>query len=327
MKNLFITIMLAVAMAIFAIFGCAAQEHVARSYNKFVTVIDEDYTTMNKVIDYHDLNSGELMGQCSVKQFKLPHSKGNIIKDLTRAMSQDSEKAYHSASGRAGAQDVTYAIAYGTGKNDFELIGADNDLDFMVVCFKDKQRSDFRTSYAIEWRQDDDGYYKGKVYKIFGKKPDDYHPSKTFGLKGDYKNGLTLNVDSLINLKNLNALGGISSELETLGDRLGNAYNFKIYSRSNNEISKNDNSTWLTSFAMYSNKFKEKVKQSPSKGAAYATELLQMCKHADGVLTESEKKLCVKSLKECQKCCKDTFVIGLLDEAINWLNGKNRNKK
>lgn len=322
MKNLFITIIMAAAMAILAIFGCAAQEQVAKAYNKFDEILEKDYTTMSKSIDYRDLSSGEIAGKCTVKQFKIPENRGGLIKDLIRAMSQDSKNAYHSASGKAGAKDVTYAIAYGTGKTDFELIGADEDFDFMVVCFKDKRRSDFRTSYAIEWKQDNNGYYKGKIYKIFGKKPDDYKSTKTFGLKGNYENGFTLNVDSLIDLKSLNALSGISSELETLGDRLGNAYNIKVYSRSNNN--KNDNTTWLTTFAMYTNKFKEKVKQSPSKGAAYATELLEMCKQADGVITESEKKLCVKSLKECQKCCKDTFVIGLLEEAINWLNGKNK---
>ena len=76
---------------------------------------------------------------------------------------------------------------------------------------------------------------------------------------------------------------------------------------------------------MYCNKFKDKVKQSPTKGATYATEILEMCKQANGVITDSEKKLCVKSLKECQRCSDDTFVTGLLDEAINWLSGKYKN--
>ena len=328
MKNLFITIAMVAAMAILAIFGCAAQEHVAQAYNKFSRALDKDYTIMSKSINYHNPGSGDVTGECIVKQFILPGNKFALIKDLTRAMAQDSENAYHSAAGKAGSKGVTYAIAYGTGKNDFELIGADNDMDFMVVCFKDKQQSDFRTSYAIEWRQDNDDCYTGKIYKIYGKKPDEvmntnsHRPTILYGSNGN--SNFTLNVDSLIDLSSLKKLKNVSPQLEMLGEQLGNGMALKVLSQTNDAVN-NDNTTWLTTFAMYCNKFKEKVKQSPNKGAAYATELLTMCKHADGVITESEKKLCIKNLKECQKCSNDTFVVGLLDEAINWLNGKNKN--
>ena len=324
MRNLFITIAMAVAMAMLAIFGCAAQEHVAQAYNKFSRALDRDYTIMSKSINYHNPGSGDVTGECIVMQFMLPSNKAALIKGLTHAMAQDSENAYHSAAGKAGSKGVTYAIAYGTGKNDFELIGADNNMDFMVVCFKDKQQSDYRTSYAIEWRLDDDDFYTGKIYKIYGKKPDEYQLKTTSKLKDNYNNGFSLKVDSLIDLNDLKVLEGVSPQLEMLGQQLGNGMALKVLTRTNDALN-NDDATWLTTFAMYCNKFKEKVKQSPSKGAAYATELLTMCKRADGVINQSEKKLCVKSLKECQKCCNDTFVNGLLDEAINWLNGKNKN--
>ena len=150
MRQLFITIALAAIMAILAAVGCAAQDNVASAYNKFSQCVDGEFTTMSKVINYRDIDSGEIIGECEVKQFKLPAGKGNYIKNLTRAMAHDSDNAYHSASGKAGNKGVTYAIAYGTGKNDFELIGADNDMDFMVVCFKDKLHSDNRISYAVE---------------------------------------------------------------------------------------------------------------------------------------------------------------------------------
>ncbi len=323
MKNLIIPFLVAAAMAVFAVLGCAAQDRVAEAYNNFSQALDKDYTTMSKIINYHDSGSGDVTGECIVKQFRLPGNKAALIKDLTRAMAQDSENAYHSAAGKAGSNGVTYAIAYGTGKNDFELIGADDKMDFMVVCFKDKQQSDFRTSYAIEWRQDDDNFYMGKLYKIYGKKPDEYQSRTSSILKGEFKNGFSLKVDSLIDLNSLKVLEGVSPQLEMLGQRLGNGLTLKVLSQAN-DVGNNDNATWLTTFAMYCNKFKEKVKQSPNKGVAYASELLKICKQADGVITEGEKKLCVKSLKECQKCSNDNFVVGLLEEAINWLNGKNK---
>lgn len=331
MKNLFITIMMAAVMAIFAIFSCTAQDQVAKVYDKFSNELSNGYTTMNKHIDYRDQNSGEITGVCVVNEFSLPSKKGYLIKDLTRAMTQDSENAYHSASGKAGSKGVTYAIAYGTGKNDFELIGADNDMNFMVVCFKDKRQSNFRTSYAIEWKQDDDENYTGKIYKIYGKKPQDIMSNSNHKSAVIYSSigdeGFTLNIDSLINMNGLNSLESLKDlpgQLEELKERLGNGYSLKYYSNPKREDSNMDNSTWLTTFAMYCNKFKEKAKDSPNKGYVYATELLKMCKQADGVITGGEKKLCVKSLKECQKCTNDTFVTGLLEEAINWLNGKNK---
>ena len=205
MKNLFITIVMAAAMAILAIFGCSAQDLVARAYDKFSNELSNGYTIMSKHIDYRDKNSGEVTGVCAVNEFYLPGKKGNLIKDLTRAMTQDGENAYHSASGKAGSKGVTYAIAYGTGKNEFELIGANSDMNFMVVCFKDKRQSDFRFSYAIEWRQDNDGSYTGKIYKIYGKKPDEvmntssHRPTILYSSNGN--SNFTLNVDSLIDLK------------------------------------------------------------------------------------------------------------------------------
>ena len=320
MKKTLITIMLAA----FAIMGCAAQDNVNKAFNNFTQEIGKgkNIYTMCKSIDYRDPESGETTGVCLVNEFRITSRDKHLITDLTQAMTKDSGKAYHSASGKAGSEGVTYAIAYGTGKNDFELVGVDNDMNFMIVCFKDKRQVDFRTSYAIEWKQDNDGCYIGKIYKIFGKKPDDYQSSKTRRIKSDNRN-FTLNIDSIINVKS-NTLEQFS-QLEMLGDNTGNFYNLKVLSRGYDDNGTNDNTTWLTTFAMYCDKFKEKVKQKPSKGAVYATELLQMCKRADGVITDSEKKLCIKSLKECQKCSNDTFVTGLLDEAINWLNGKNRN--
>lgn len=323
MKHLFITIVMAAAMAFLAIFGCVAQERVAQAYTKLANAIEKDFTVMDKNIEYHDINSGEVTGVCIVKQFSMPVKKEALIKDFTRAMSQESDNAYHIASGKAGSSGVTYAIAYGTGKNDFELVGADNSMNFMVVCYKDKSLADFRTSYAIEWKHDDDNRLTGKVYKIFGKKPGDYQSSKMLSYKDNKINGFDFNIDSLIDLKSMNELG---AKLKVLGNKLGNGYSVKIYSNDDSDLESetNGNVAWLTEFAMLCNKFKEKAKQSTSKGTVYAAELLKMCKNANGVITEGEKKLCIKSLKECQKATSDTFVTGLLDEAINWLTGKNK---
>jgi len=336
MKNLFISFLMAALMALFAIFGCAAQEHVTKAYNDFTQAIEDDHSlsTMNKTINYRDKSNGEITGMCIVNQFSVPSSKSQLVTNLKRAMTQDSGNAYHSASGTAGSSGVTYAIAYGFGKNDFELIGADSNMNFMVTCFKDNKRVNYRTSFAIEWMEDRNGNYSGKLFKIYGIKPSDNMSSKM--LMSNENNSLVLNIDSIIDVA-----GGMTSieSLQRLQDlkgadgfkSLGNGYSLKVYSNSGSNMfpfddddNDDDATQWLTDFGLYCSKFKEKVKQSTSKGAVYATELLKLCKQANGVLNESEKKLCIKSLKECQKCTSDTFVNGLLEESINWLNGKNK---
>jgi len=323
MKNLFISYLAAAVMTFLAIFTCNAQDNVERQFQRFENMVknDNSIVTSSKKVSYRDDKTGIITGNCAVCEFRL-NADISIVKDITKAMQQDEGQAYHSASNTAGNQGVTYAIAYGSGKNDYELIGVDKNMNFKVVCFKDKNHDEYRTSYAIEWKQNDNGNYIGKLFKIYGMKP-----SKMINYNDKEIN--VFNIDTLINLGSLKKLDALK-DLENLNIKgLGNDknYNFKIYSNNgyrgftlNNDD--DESSQWLTDFGLYCNKFKEKVQQSPTKGAVYATEILKLCKRANGVLTSGEKKLCIKSLKECQKCTDDTFVNGLLDEAINWLNGK-----
>ena len=306
-------------MAILAVMRCAAQEHVANAYSKFTKAIDDDFVTMNKNIDYRDSSSGELTGECIVKQFKLPSNKSGLIRDLTRAMSQDSEKAYHSAMGKAGSNGVTYAIAYGTGKNDYQLIGVDPSYNFKVGCFKNKDHNDYRTSYAIEWKQDDDGYYTGKLCKIYGMKPDKM-------ISNNDKEISVYKIDTLINMSINKGLEASLKQLKGLNNK-----NIKVYSSDLNGMNNlqwplddeiDEASDWLSDFGIYYNEFKEKAKGSVSKGVVYATELLNICKRAGNLLNKDERKLCIETLKECKSYCKDKYVNGLLDQAINHLSGK-----
>lgn len=302
-----------------------AQEHVIEAFAQFSDAIATDHNmiTMSKNVNYRDKGSGVITGSCSVVEFELDNHEFQYIRNIISAMDEDRNEAYHNASGVAGSQGVTYAIAYGSGEHDYELIGVDNSMNYNIYCFKDAKKEDYRTSYAVEWKQDTDGNFIGKVYCIYGEKPGEAQPGKRKGkvftfnsndlsALGDLNN-YSLNIDSLI---------GTSTDfkkLKAIGKGLNGSYSYS-FSTSSSGKHHDDNASWLTDFGMLCNSFKEKVKNSPKRGAVYATELLKLCKKADDAeLTETEKKLCIKSLKQLQKLTDDTFVIGLLDEAISYL--------
>lgn len=318
------TAVIGIMMALGA--GAHAQEHVVEAFAEFSSAIATEHNmiTMSKNVNYRDKATGSKTGSCSVVEFHLDSHEFQFIRNIINAMDEDRNEAYHNASGQAGSQGVTYAIAYGPGEHDYELIGADNTMNFKVYCFKDPKQEDYRTSYAVEWKQDTDGNFIGKVYCIYGEKPGEAQPGKRKGkvftfnsddlsALGDLNN-YSLNIDSLI---------GTSTDfkkLKAIGKGLNGSYSYS-FSTSSSGKHHDDNASWLTDFGMLCNSFKEKVKNSPKRGAVYATELLKLCKKADDAeLTETEKKLCIKSLKQLQKLTDDEFVKGLLDEAITYID-------
>lgn len=322
-----------------------AQEHLIQAFAKFSDAIVDDNSliTMNKTVNYRDKASGQISGSCSVAEFVLDSHEFQFIQNIIDAMDKDASQAYHSASATAGNEGVTYAIAYGDNENDYELIGADNTMNFKIYCNKDPASQDFRTSYAVEWKPTGDGYYVGKIYRIYGRRPDTSKPAKkkkttriygfnsddlddlnfpfnesdmgSFPFKDFEMNGFTLKVDSLIDLNQFSRL----KSLKLWKDTTFNGNNNISFSL-NTGNDKSDGAQWLSDFGMLYDKYKEKVKISPRKGMVYATELLKLCKNVDDAhLGDGEKKLCVKCLKELQKLVDDTFITGIFDEAIKLL--------
>ena len=188
------TAVIGIMMALGA--GARAQEHVVEAFAEFSSAIATEHNmiTMSKNVNYRDKASGTKTGSCSVVEFHLDSHEFQFIRNIIDAMDQDRNEAYHNASGQAGSQGVTYAIAYGPGEHDYELIGADNTMNFKVYCFKDPKQEDYRTSYAVEWKQEQDNYYVGKVYCIYGMKPGEAQPAKrqgrVFTLSSDGLSGL-----------------------------------------------------------------------------------------------------------------------------------------
>ena len=121
--------------------------------------------------------------------------------------------------------------------------------------------------------------------------------------------------DALKGLKGLKGLEGLESlgsldGLEELKDRI-------IVLSNDDKDEPADDVEWLTSFNHYRNAFKRAAAKESSTMASYATSILKLCKNAKKVhLSDGELNLCRKSIKEMQKMTKDSFVKGLLDEAI-----------
>lgn len=294
---------------------------------------------------------GQLTGSLEIYEFTTNSNDDRlVIEDLIEAFESDSEDAYNYVSHKAGDTQQRYAIYYDP--ENSETIGRDKDDNYVMlsVMDSDDDTNTYRYCYAMEWRSTDDGNLTGRVMKTYAPKPNKSH--KTFVWhQGDRKLGsidfmqddgknYTLDLDSVAQASGLSRLLGdsIMVSIKALGlDSLGNVLDEALSGLENLGdleglqdlkdriivLSDDDNDEpaddveWLTSFNHYRNAFKRAAAKQSSTMASYATSILKLCKNAKKVhLTDGELNLCRKSIKEMQKMTKDTFVKGLLDEAI-----------
>ena len=266
-------------------------------------------------------SAGLISGRCEIYRLDIPLSESHIMDELLNAFDDDQYNSYYQLRESGGSQSRrSTALTYGT-DGESVLIGDDNDQNYRVICFLDKKRENFRYGYAIEWNETDDNRIRGRL-------------TCTYGLRPNGKQTLSSRVGSI---KDLSELGEIIPEtMKTIKvftkdkiDKLGNLEGLKdlgdylgILVEDDDESTEvtTDDVQWLTTFNHYRNAFNRAIDRKSSTAASYATNILKLCKNADKVkLSANEKKLCIKSIKEMRQRTKDSFLQGLLDEAIDLL--------
>lgn len=330
-------IVLMTVMAVMAV-TAMAQTNVVRAYD----ALKRSSCAMIERTN-NSQSDGKCDGQLEVCRFStIDASSRRMVENLLNAFESDSEDAYSYVHHQAGDERQRYSIYYDPSNS--EVVGNDKSMNYKLlsVMDSDDDSGTMRYCYAVEWKRDDDGNLSGRALKTYAPKP---HSSNKLFAKRD-GGPLTINIggdttimvdlDSLIDLSGLGKIEDLKDlkelkGLEKLKELDGLAILGKLGSLEGLEELKDriivlsgddkdkpaDDVEWLTSFNHYRNAFKRACERESSTAASYATSILKLCKNVrQANLTDGELNLCRKSLKEMQKMTKDSFVKGLLDEAI-----------
>ena len=240
-------------------------------------------------------------------------SDNSVVNDMIRAFDADRAQAYSFVRHDAGDDKLSYAVYYN--EDDTELIGRDKHDNYLLLSTLDPEdESDsYRYCYVMEWKDDNSGGTAGRIIKTYAPKPRASRLKLNQLLPGISANDLDGLADSLgILLKELPSLDSLK-RLGTVGE-LQRLFGDGDYDEPGDDVE------WLTAFNHYRNAFKRAAERGSSSATSYATSILKLCKRAGAVhLSDSERSLCRKTLKELQKSTRDKFDRGLLDEAINLL--------
>ena len=284
---------------------------------------------------------GQMCGQLQIYHFTSPLA----LNELLNAFEQDTGNAYYSLHEEAGNSNRrSTALTYGT-DGESVLVGSDENTNYRVLCFLDPEREDFRTGYVVEWTKIACDSVEGRVISTYGKRPSSSKRStkaRVFTL-GDLGalDSLRFDDEDLQVLRKLGpAVKGVMGDIAGAGadviealkssgidlegitdpETLKGIGEVVVGTAEDPDTEFTDDVSWLTAFNHYRNAFNRAAKRQSSSASAYATSLLKLCKQAHRVgLTNNEKKLCVKSIKEMRKATHDTFIQGLLDEAATHL--------
>lgn len=321
-------------MAVMAV-TAMAQTHVVRAYEALKQSSCASIERSN-----NSQSQGRCNGQLEICRFETTNtSSRRLVENLLDAFETDSEDAYSYVNHRAGDERQRYSIYYDP--NNSEVVGNDKSMNYKLlsVMDPDDDGDTMRYCYVVEWQEDDDGNLSGRALKTYAPKPRSSNKlfakrdggPLTINIGGDTT--IMVDLDSLIDMSGLGKIKELKGleklkeldGLEILG-KLGTLEGLEelkdriIVLSGDDKDDPADDVEWLTSFNHYRNAFKRACERESSTAVSYATSILKLCKNAkQAKLTEGELNLCRKSLKEMKKMTKDSFVKGLLDEAIKTL--------
>lgn len=294
--------------------GIHAQKNINNAIDDFVNNKNyEEYIKKEVTMEQNGLTD---KSYCYAYTFEIPANKSKALNRIYEAFNKDASNAYNLAKRSSGiSNEELLRIGYGRDLDKSIVFGKHIDHNYEVMLFRDSNDSLYRYVYAIVWKEKvkEDKVW-GIIYKVYGKDPKKVN--STFTRTIIKSNG------EIITINNKNGQI-ITHQSEPLSS------NNKVYTNNPNVIiSTGDtpiktNMDFLRRFGNLRVAYYAVQDEGGTNKLTICTgivnKILELCKSSGNLLSESEKTVCIDSMKEIQKHCKDNYLKALLNEAINEL--------
>lgn len=295
--------------------GIHAQKNINNAIDDFVN--NKNYEEYIKKEVTMEQNSPTDKSFCYTYTFELPANKSKALNKIYEAFDKDASNAYNLAKRSSGISDEELLrIGYGRDLDKTIALGTHIDRNYEIMLFRDSNDSLYRYAYAIVWKEKvkkEDKVW-GIIYKVYGKDPKKVN--STFTRTIMKSNG------EIITINNKNGQI-ITHQIEPLSSD-NNVYtnNQDVIIRTGDTPIKT-NMDFLRRFGNLRVAYYAIQDEGGANKLTICTgivnKILELCKSSGNLLSESEKTVCIDSMKEIQKHCKDNYLKALLNEAINEL--------
>lgn len=314
---------LVTAMLLLATTTVYAQKNVEKAFEDFRAAYQNNKNVACSIDEEKDPVSGKLLSRGNTCRFTLTKQDKKWLNTLLSAFQADVPAAYYYVN-RDADHDTTglYSIAYGNAR--YFTLGKDKSNRLVLISIADPADSLRRYVYAIEWndtRQAD--VITGQLYSVYGKRPSKQWFSGRISIDGMNIDEWMKSSRELAALKNMNldSLMTLSAKHRISGKELRNmlgAYD-NVITRYRSEPK--DDVDFLERFGAMKSSFMYSLdkRKTADWTQVVAGKLVKLCKNHGKLLKADEKTLCIQSLKEMKKAIDDKFIIGLLTEAIKYL--------
>lgn len=316
--------------------GANAQKNISNAIDDFIN--NKNYAEYIKKEVSMEQNSTKDQSYCYAYTFELPLNKSKALSNIQEAFNTDASNAYNVTKRSSGISDKTLMrVSYGRHLDKDISFGSHIDRNYEIMLFHDSNDSLYRYVYAIIWKEKakEDKVW-GRIYKVYGKDPKKVETASIntitvtnengrYNIYSKDKNG---NLKELFNVKGnsrvirMNPNGQIitfNSEASS-PDNSDNRNSAKLTIDMGNDTITND-MEFLQRFgnlrAAYQTSLREGGVNDTTLNTVLVNKIVELCKSYGHLLTDSEKSICIDSIKEMQKLSVDNYLKALLNEAIN----------
>lgn len=277
----------------------------------------EDFIGNKNLIKYSNSSSAsrsdddnKKSSSLETEKLELDPSNEKLVRTLQNAFTENKKEAYYSYMRDAGLSSETFTnVLYGNNLEYRKTYGGYINRNYSMLCLKDQADSLRRYCYSLIWYTDT---AKNRLYvildKFYGPIPEKFKTMKN-------ERVFLQDNDEYINY-------GLSKKnIKRLKKLLNERYDI-------NQEEKKDTITSSAEFLMYFGNLKNAYENyrreagvtETSISTILANKIMELCRKYGHLLSQSEKKICVETLKNIQKYNHDIFIKGIFEESIKSLN-------